>query len=281
MPRPKTSALSTISKESLQKIANNCCSLQEVLNALGYQKRSGGIYMRLKSRLEEDDIDLSTLQDNFRNKKREESCKMVNSDQLLVENSVHANKMVRRYILRERLIQYKCHLCQIGSLHNGLPLTLQLDHINGVSNDHRLPNLRFLCPNCHSQTSNWGGRNVKRKAKQNTCIDCGESISKTSVRCMQCVHKEFKITRTKFNVDPGHLKYMILEKQLAYSTIGKMFGVSYTTVKKHCSALGIASLYSHTPQDDRLDQAIDTGGVDVSLDSNIEASPAKRTCIRG
>ena len=43
---------------------------------------------------------------------------------------------------------------------------MQLDHINGVKNDNRLENLRMLCPNCHSQTQTYGGRNLKRRALQ-------------------------------------------------------------------------------------------------------------------
>ncbi|MGB2240169.1 MAG: HNH endonuclease [Pseudomonadales bacterium] len=54
---------------------------------------------------------------------------------------------------------YNCSSCGIGDEWNGKPITLQLDHINGVNNDHRLDNLRMLCPNCHSQTDTWCGRN--------------------------------------------------------------------------------------------------------------------------
>jgi len=43
-------------------------------------------------------------------------------------------------------------------------ITLHLDHINGVANDHRLENLRMLCPNCHSQTESFAGRNVRKAA---------------------------------------------------------------------------------------------------------------------
>jgi len=35
-------------------------------------------------------------------------------------------------------------------------------HINGNLDDHRKGNLRFLCPNCHSQTNTYRGKNMKR-----------------------------------------------------------------------------------------------------------------------
>lgn len=49
-----------------------------------------------------------------------------------------------------------------GSKHRacgcGRELTLQLERVNGINNDHRLENLRLLCPNCHSQTATYGNR---------------------------------------------------------------------------------------------------------------------------
>jgi 5-methylcytosine-specific restriction endonuclease McrA len=60
--------------------------------------------------------------------------------------------------VKENRLEYKCANCGIKEWNN-LPLSLQLDHINGVNNDHRLENLRFLCPNCHSQTDTYSGKN--------------------------------------------------------------------------------------------------------------------------
>ena len=55
---------------------------------------------------------------------------------------------------------YKCHICGIDEW-NDKAIVLQLDHINGVKRDNRIENLRFLCPNCHSQTDTFAGKNKK------------------------------------------------------------------------------------------------------------------------
>lgn len=52
---------------------------------------------------------------------------------------------------------YCCQWCGVREW-RGRPLVLHLDHINGINNDHRFKNLRFLCPNCHSQTPTYSNR---------------------------------------------------------------------------------------------------------------------------
>ena len=54
---------------------------------------------------------------------------------------------------------HTCSCCGIKSNDwQGKPIVIELDHINGVTNDSRLDNLRMLCPNCHSQTPNYKNR---------------------------------------------------------------------------------------------------------------------------
>jgi 5-methylcytosine-specific restriction endonuclease McrA len=68
---------------------------------------------------------------------------------------------VKMRLLRSGLLKDECSAC--GLTHwRGKRLSLHIDHINGVKNDHRLENLRMLCPNCHSQTETYGGRNAKK-----------------------------------------------------------------------------------------------------------------------
>ena len=61
-------------------------------------------------------------------------------------------RLVRR--LRRLGWSYECSECGLSSWRDR-PLSLHLDHINGVNNDNRFENLRFLCPNCHSQTATY------------------------------------------------------------------------------------------------------------------------------
>jgi hypothetical protein len=65
--------------------------------------------------------------------------------------------------LKNRLIQdnikiNKCEVCGIIDW-NTKPLTMQLDHIDGNPHNHKLDNLRMICPNCHGQTETWCGKN--------------------------------------------------------------------------------------------------------------------------
>lgn len=76
-------------------------------------------------------------------------------DTLLVCGKSRRNIKIR--LLRAGILENRCCECGLAEW-QGQPLTVQIDHINGVRDDHRLANLRMLCPNCHSQTDTYGRR---------------------------------------------------------------------------------------------------------------------------
>lgn len=82
---------------------------------------------------------------------------------IFVENSKYDNEIVKRRILQNELLPYECADCGLTEW-QGKSIVLELEHCNGVRNDHRIENLKFLCPNCHSQTDTFRGRN-KNKGK--------------------------------------------------------------------------------------------------------------------
>lgn len=81
--------------------------------------------------------------------------------QVLLSTS-RSRAAVRRRLLRDGVFQNACFTCGLTEW-RGEPISMHIDHINGKRDDHRLENLRMLCPNCHSQTPTYGGRNVKRR----------------------------------------------------------------------------------------------------------------------
>jgi len=57
----------------------------------------------------------------------------------------------------------RCALCGLSNVWQGRPLVLEIDHINGDWCDNRAENLRILCPNCHTTTDTYCGRNMNRR----------------------------------------------------------------------------------------------------------------------
>jgi 5-methylcytosine-specific restriction endonuclease McrA len=85
-----------------------------------------------------------------------------------IELVLAAGKRRSRYHVKSRLIleglkELRCEHCGLTDW-RGQPLAVELHHISGDGLDNRLENLLLLCPNCHSQTDTWGGRNKAGKA---------------------------------------------------------------------------------------------------------------------
>ncbi len=79
-------------------------------------------------------------------------------ERFLVNGSNASRQNVKRRLIAAGLKGEACEVCGLSRWRDQ-PLSLELHHRNGVRDDNRLENLQILCPNCHSQTQSWGGRN--------------------------------------------------------------------------------------------------------------------------
>ena len=144
----------------LTKAFESSASIAEVITKLGLVL-SGGTYGNIKKHL-------NRLNLNFKDSakvrqlagiKKHQYRNTYKDSEIFIENSkVSQTGMRSRYLkLRENVC---CDVCKITDW-NTQSLSFQVDHINGVRNDNRLENLRLLCPNCHSQTETFSGKNIR------------------------------------------------------------------------------------------------------------------------
>jgi transposase len=130
----------------------------DVLRNLGISTKSGNFqtldrYMKKYGLVNELKYD---------NKRGNKWLKKYNNDEIFCKHSPMSTKNIKNRIIKDNLIEYVCNECDLKDKWNGKKISLQLDHVNGVNDDNRLENLRFLCPNCHSQTDTYSAKNKSR-----------------------------------------------------------------------------------------------------------------------
>jgi hypothetical protein len=104
-------------------------------------------------------------------------------EQVFVENAPAVKSSRIAELLMEMGVPYRCAICGISEWCNRA-LVLHLDHVNGINNDNRLPNLRLLCPNCHSQTPTYCRRPPKplKACEPRGSYTCYTSLQKRAWR---------------------------------------------------------------------------------------------------
>jgi hypothetical protein len=165
--------MNMIDDETLKTILKNSINWGDLYQKCGYTSSgSETVKNTIMKRIQELGLDMKHLDH-----------KGVTDDKIfVVESQFQTSNTIKKRLVRDFGRPYECSACKNVNftkrdgvlMWNGQEIILQLEHKNGINNDNRLENLEFLCPNCHSQTSTFCGRNLKRLKVMNAWVEDGK-----------------------------------------------------------------------------------------------------------
>jgi Zn finger protein HypA/HybF involved in hydrogenase expression len=225
-----------ISDEELREVVRVSRSVSETLRKLG-KRPNGGTHGHFSQRIKK--LGIST--EHFGGTTYRSGSKKRSAEEILQKIPSDGRRTPGAFLRRALLeigVPYTCFECGRGPNWRGKKLVLQVDHEDGDRFNNLRENLRFLCPNCHSQTETYGNTAMgNKKAKKFSlpqeptrwCSGCGKPISNQgkSGLCKSCLPKNSKIEW------PAREEILDRLARSNYTVVAKELGVSDNAIRKH------------------------------------------------
>jgi HNH endonuclease len=157
-------------------------------------------------------------------------------DEILVESSPYTSRTrLKHRLYAAGLKQRVCELCGQGEEWNGRRMSLIIDHINGVRDDHRLENLRIVCPNCNATLDTHCGRVLRKPRARAACELCGVEFEKRRPEQRFCSRRCGMRRRgplVRRTERPPYEQLMAEIEATSYLAVGRKYGVSDNAIRK-------------------------------------------------
>jgi hypothetical protein len=162
-------------KEVLEPLVQESLSVAEVIKKLGLRCLNGGTHSHITNLIRRYEIGAS----HFLGQGRNRGIAHVGGSEKLCWSSIliksrfggrkESSQRLRRAMI-ESGIEEVCGSCGMLAKWNNKPLVLQISHKDGDSLDNERENLHFECPNCHSQTEDFGGKGAGKNSFRGSIV---------------------------------------------------------------------------------------------------------------
>ena len=229
--------------EELRSAVASSESVTEALRKLG-RTPHGGVHKHFTNRIAQ--LGVSTDHFFHTDGRRKKSMRKRSPEDVLTlrkpEDGRQSTEKLRRSILFLG-VEHRCSLCGQNDRWNDEPLVLQIDHISGDWWDDRIENLRFLCPNCHTQTMTRKKKRTlafRREVQPRLCFTCSKRIYHASITgyCTNCLQRSGAKAKIEW---PEVDEILRMLEASNFRQVGKELGVSDNAVKKYLKRRGIVN----------------------------------------
>lgn len=208
-----------INKEEFKKVVEESKTIREVLKKINLSDTSSA-YKFFRKKIKEWDISTN----HFLSKKELIQRTFLNGkivakkdDEIFCENSKVTRVTLKRRILKEKIKEYVCEMCENKGEWMNKKISLIIDHINGINNDNRIINLRFLCPNCAATL-------------ETHCVGYKGLIKKEKIKKERKYFERPNQRKVKNRPSKDELKEMI--ESTSFVAVAKKYEVSDMAVRK-------------------------------------------------